>query len=38
MKGVITLATEINNIICYTLIIDIDKKIIIIDKLCELNN
>ena len=38
MERVITLATGINNIICYnTLIIDIDKKIII-DKLCELNN
>ena len=38
MKRVITLATEINNIICYTLIIDIDKKNHHIDKLCELNN
>ena len=37
MKRVSTLATEINNIICYTLIIDIDKKHYI-DKLCELNN
>ena len=38
MKRVITLATEVNDIICYTFIIDIDKKNLHIDKLCELNN
>ena len=37
MKRVVTLATEINNIFCYTLSIDIDIKNHI-DKLCELNN
>ena len=38
MKRVITLATEINNIICFTFIIDNDKKNNHIYKLCELNN